>query len=259
MSKPIRVLVFGTTGVGKTSVCNALTLEKKDISSSAKGVTFESYTYKEVEIRAGKSLIITDTVGLNEGQRGTVKPEEAANALIKLLKNSGEGYNLLIHVFRIPRITKIEENNYQFFVKIIAESQIPTILVATGCEGEEPMSKWKSENQGTFNHMGMKYEDIICTCFASGGPPLLAQVYEVLRNESRQAVLNAIHTYAAPEPVKIYSSENGFIVLVKRSVNWVFNWLGLSQFRFELNKKLVEILIQMGCPKEVAIKLAEQI
>ncbi|RKH81782.1 GTP-binding protein, partial [Corallococcus praedator] len=140
MSQPIRVLVFGTTGTGKTSLCNELTGGNQRVSDAAQGVTFKSYTYKELEISEGKSLIITDTVGLNESARGSVSSRDAVKALIKLLRDSEEGYNLLIQVFRIPRITQAEESNYEFFVKTITQAKIPAILVATGCENLEPMS-----------------------------------------------------------------------------------------------------------------------
>lgn len=37
MSEPIRVLVFGTTGTGKTSLCNALTGGNEKVSDAAQG------------------------------------------------------------------------------------------------------------------------------------------------------------------------------------------------------------------------------
>ena len=257
MSKPIRVLVFGTTGTGKTSLCNALTGEEQKVSNAAQGVTFRSYTYKEVEILGDKSLIITDTVGLNESARGSVPSRDAVKALIKLLKDSQEGYNLLIHVFRIPRITQAEENNYEFFVRTISESKIPTILVATGCENLEPMSKWKNENGDTFARIGLEYEDIICTCFASGGR--MASFYDDLRNESCQALLGAIEAYAAPEPVKLYNSMQGFIAVFKRAWNWLAGWLGLDGVMFKLNEGLIQLLIRIGFTKEEATAFVNEV
>ncbi|PSB05256.1 GTPase domain-containing protein [Merismopedia glauca] len=257
MSQTIRVLVFGTTGTGKTSLCNALTGENQKVSNDALGVTFKSYTYEEVEISEGKSLIITDTVGLNESARGSVPSRDAVKALIKLLQDSKEGYNLLIQSFRIPRITQAEENNYEFFVKTISGSKIPTILVASGCENLEPMSKWKEENGNTFERMGLEYKDIICSCFASGGR--LASVYDELRDESRQAVIEAIEAYATVEPVKLYTTMESFMILLKRSWNWLAGWLGVDKLMFQLNEPLIQLLIRIGFSREEATLLLGEV
>jgi predicted GTPase len=256
MSKPIRVLVFGTTGTGKTSLCNALTGKDRPVSNSAKGVTFVSHTYDQVGIDVGKSLIITDTAGLNEAESGTVNPQNAIDELIKLLRNSSEGYNLLIHVFRIPRITKSEETNYKFFVKLIADSKIPTILVATGCENNDPMSKWKKDNAHIFSEMGLHYKDIICTCFASGGR--MASIFDELREESSQAVVQAINTYATSEPVKIYSPGEGVFVVFKKAWNWLVDWFGAEKLRFNINEKLIELIMYTGCSREEAKTIARR-
>jgi predicted GTPase len=257
MSKPIRVLVFGTTGTGKTSLCNALTGENQKVSNDALGVTFKSYTYNEVELSNGKSLIITDTVGLNESARGSVPSRDAVKALIKLLQDSKEGYNLLIQSFRIPRITQAEENNYEFFVKTISGSRIPTILVATGCENLDPMSKWKDKNGSTFERMGLEYKDIVCTCFASGGR--LASFYDELRNESHQAVFEAIEAYATAEPVKLYTTLESFISLLKRSWNWFVGWLGVDKLMFQLNEPMIQLLIRIGFSREEATILLSEV
>lgn len=257
MSNPIRVLVFGTTGTGKTSLCNALTGENEIASDAAEGVTFKSCTYKEVQISDGKSLIITDTIGLNESERGSVPSKDAVKALIKLLKDSKEGYNLLIHVFRIPRITQAEENNYEFFVRTISESKIPTILAATGCENVDPMSKWKNDNSAAFARKGLDYDDIICTCFANGGR--LESVYKDLRNESREALLGAIETYATPEPIKLYSTYQGFIAALKRAWNWFANWLGFEELMFQFNEGLIQLLVRIGFTRDEAKEFVSQI
>lgn len=257
MSKPIRVLVFGTTGTGKTSLCNALTGENQKVSDAAEGVTFESSTYKEVEISDGKSLIITDTVGLNESDKGRVPSKNAVKALIKLLRESEEGYNLLIHVFRLGRITQTEENNYEFFVRTISESKIPAILAVTGCENVDPMSKWKDENGHIFKERGLKYENIICTCFASGGR--LESVYKGLRDESYELLIGAIKTYAAKEPIKLYSTYQGFIATVKRAWNWFVGWLGFDNLMFQVNEALIQLLIRIGFTRDEANEFVNQV
>ncbi|MUG91327.1 GTP-binding protein [Scytonema sp. UIC 10036] len=206
MTEPIRVLVFGTVGTGKTSCCNTLAGKKKEVSNQARGVTFTSQVYEAFEAN-GKSIVLTDTAGLNESELGTVPANEAFMQLTKLLKNSNEGYNLLIQVFRASRLTILEKNNYDLFVKGIANLKIPVILVVTGCEGFFPMSQWREENREYVESSDLIYKDIICTCFAKAEQRTeLEPIYARLRDESRQAVLAAIIKYATETPVKFYDS-----------------------------------------------------
>lgn len=258
MSEPIRVLVFGTTGTGKTSLCNELTNQEEKVSNAVLGVTFESHTYEQVEIpeSEGKLLIITDTVGLNEARSGTVNPKEAAKALMELLINSKVGYNLLIHVFRIPRITQTEENNYILFVKTISDNKIPTILVATGCENVEPMSNWASENLQIFRAMNLEYKEIICTCLAKGGR--FADIYDQLREESRQAVFEAIKKHATVEPVKIYSTAAKLLLVFQKVWNWLVNRFNLADLEFKISKSLIELLVRIGFTEAEAKKLIRE-
>jgi predicted GTPase len=257
MTEPIRVLVFGTTGTGKTSLCNALTGGSEKVSDAAQGVTFKSHTYEPVEFSDQKLLIITDTVGLNESTRGNIPSKDAVKALIKLLKDSKEGYNLLVHVFRQPRITQAEENNYEFFVKTITASKIPVILAVTGCENIEPMSKWGEDNADTFTRIGLEYNDVIGTCFAKGGR--LATLFDDLRNESCQAVLKSIAVHATEESVLLYKSQNSIMAVLKKAWNWWFGWIGIESLVFELSKGLVELLVRIGFTREEATILLDEL
>lgn len=259
MSEPIRVLVFGTTGTGKTSMCNTITGQNCEVSDSAFGVTFNHHSYQEFTLPSGRTVIITDTAGLNESSKGKVKPKEALKGLVKLLQNSREGYNLLIQVFRIPRITEIEEANYRFFVETISSSKIPAILVATGCEDREPMSEWKDENQESFKILGLNYKDIICTCFASGDGRL-ASVYNELRGESFQLVLDAIDAYATSNPVKLYTTKESLFIVLKKTWNTLANFFELpSEWKITLDIELQAFLTRLGFTLDEAMKFIEDI
>ena len=94
-----RVLVFGSTGAGKTSICNELTGDQHPVSSDAIGCTFETTHYRPVFI--GENLYeLIDTVGLNEGTAGTTPSKTAMANLINLIRTNKEGFNLLIMVNR---------------------------------------------------------------------------------------------------------------------------------------------------------------
>ncbi len=251
-----RVLVFGSTGSGKTSLCNILTTEKMPVSDSARGVTFQSHVFKPFEV-SGHQFIMTDTVGLNESDKGTVPSGSAIKQLVNLLRESNEGYNLLIHVMRIPRITNTHHDNYEFFVKTIADNKVPTILVATGCENNEPMSSWATENASAFTKEGLLYKEIVAACFAEGGR--FEESYAKLRQESRAAVLSAIFKHATPEPVKIYDGRAGFFSVLKRAWNWFCNWLGATSLIVVANVALYNLLVRLGLAHEEAEQMVKEL
>jgi GTPase Era involved in 16S rRNA processing len=254
----LRVLVFGSTGTGKTSLCNSITNtdQKRPVNDSAKGVTFESFTFPAFEL-SKKMCIITDTVGLNESDKGTVPSKDALKSLVNLLKASKEGYNLLIQVMRMPRITKDVEDNYRFFVETIAEKKIPVILVVTGCENVEPMSKWATDNEQTFEEMDLEYKAIISTCFAEGGR--LEAVYQSLREDSVKDVQKAIKVHSSFQPIKLYEGSFGLMFVIKRAWNWLCHFLKLpSEWEIVVNEALENLLIRLGLTKKEARDLAEE-
>lgn len=244
MSDLIRVLVFGSTGVGKTSLCNALTNQNQPVNDGVKGVTFAHHNYPPVKLDS-KNLLITDTVGLNESDKGTVKPSDAINLLIKLIKDSDAGYNLLIHVISKGRITNALYN-YKLFVEGIANSKIPTILVVTGCEDIDPMSKWGNENFSDIAGMGLNYKDIVCTSFAKSERPAFAKVYESLHLESTQAISRSILQYATTFPVVIYTNENGFWTVIKQSWNSFCAFFDMPDWIVNVDKNITAIMRRMG-------------
>jgi hypothetical protein len=104
--------------------------------------------------------------------------------------------------------------------------------------------------------MGLEYEDVIGTCFAKGGR--LAALFDDLRNESCQAVLESIAVHATEESVLIYNSQNSFFAVLKKAWNWLVGWIGVESLVFELNKGLVELLVRIGFTREEAAILIDE-
>lgn len=253
MSDVINVLVFGATGVGKTSICNELTGLDKPVSNSAKGVTFECFNFPTFEYR-GKKINITDTVGLNESEQGTVSPQNAIEKLIHLMCQSSNGYNLLIHVMKAPRITKDVQDNYEFFVNTLTDNKIPCILVATGCENDENIESWGQKNELTCREMGFEYATVLSTCFQKGGR--FEKDLSSLRLSSAKNLKSAIIQYCLSEPVKIYVGENGFLDKVKKAWNWFCKWINKPEWGIGINEKLFNYLLRMKIPEKLAKSLA---
>jgi predicted GTPase len=263
-----RILVFGTTGSGKTSLCNTMTnnVDRMPVGSNAVGVTFSSHVYKEFDYNNNKYLFI-DTVGLNEGNRGSVPAKDAVKALINLLRDSSAGYNLLIQVARF-RMTQAETDNFDLFVKTITNSQIPSILVVTGLEIMIPMSRWLDrERDNIEQQLQLSHEEIICTCFAEvehrpdftpeeqAAYEASSKRYEMLKQQSRAAVYAAIERHARPNPIKLYEDDEGFLDKLKKVWNWFCDLMNWKDFKYIFNTALVEMLIRLGFSREEAERL----
>ena len=238
MMATLRVLVFGSTGTGKTSICNALTGHERPVADSAVGVTFSSFVFPAIHFE-GHYIEFTDTAGLNESDKGRVKPAAAVQQLVELIKHSADGFNLLIHVMQAHC------DNYEFFVKELTQKTVPCILVVTGCENSDPMSAWADENKPEFEKQGFDYRDVVATCFASGGR--FESVYAPLRDESRAAVLKGIvaHYTAAK---RLYQDEQGFFQVLKRAWNWVCRWLGHPDLEIVVNTGIKKMLVRCHSP-----------
>lgn len=94
------VVIFGETGVGKSSIIN--TIAQKELaktSNDAPGCTSSSERYP-VEI-SSQRFVLLDTAGLNEGNEGTVpaaKAEKQLKSLLRELMSSGsDGIGLLVY------------------------------------------------------------------------------------------------------------------------------------------------------------------
>ena len=246
----LRVLVFGSTGTGKTSLCNTLTGKCRPTDNGAKGITAKSHLYAPFDFGERKIEVI-DTVGLHESAHGTVPADEAIVELVTLLEKAREGFSLLIHVTRASRITKDHDEDYTFFVEKMTQNQIPVVLAVTGCENEQPMAAWVERNLDAFKRFD--YKDIVPCCFASGGP--MEAHFKPLRLQSREQLLKAIDTYATQSTVKIYGdgTSNTFNEALTRIWNEFVTLAGLpKKYRRHVNESANALMKRLGVPQAIA-------
>ena len=113
-SEKIRILVFGSPSVGKTSMINMLTNQIRRINDTSLSRPFE---YEDVEYihTDNKTYIFTDTTGIIE--RNTFN-ENTAEKLKKFLEETGSiRYNLIIHVQKLGRILEDSKFDYNLIKK----------------------------------------------------------------------------------------------------------------------------------------------
>ena len=246
----LRVLVFGTTGIGKTSLCNALTGRSRPTGNGARGVTAKSHICAPFSSKGAKIQLV-DTVGLHESSSGTVPAEEAFGHVVEILTNARDGFNVLVHVSKAGRLTKQHQEDFEFFVEKLTQRKIPVVLVLTGCENVTPMSAWVDENKSQFDAFG--YAELIGTCFATDGP--LETHYAPLRRQSKAAVIRSILAHALPEPHLLYGDGTGatFGQTLLRVWNFVVDLSGLpKQWRGHVNESAYELIKRLGLPERVA-------
>jgi len=251
--KRVRALVFGSAGVGKTSMLNELTNQSLPTSDGAIGCTFETTSFPP-SVYDGVTYEFIDTAGLNEPKSGKVSAGVAIRNLLQLLKTSKEGFNLLVYVISAGRITQMHVDNYKLFVDVITESKIPVICVVTGCENYEPTQKWADDNNGEFKKAGMHFRQIVGVCFGRNGR--LEPIFAQLRGPSKEAVYAAARDCAAETPVDFLGTDaDGRWQVVRRTWDFFCSWASTyittaNSWRW-VNEKVVDLLQRLELPREI--------
>lgn len=191
------VIIFGETGVGKSSLINMISgTESAAVSSGAIGCTFESVP-NEVEL-SGRKYRLWDTAGLNEGEHGNISGDRAIQNLQRLVQNlQYGGVNLLVYCIRGSRLRDIVKINYDLFYKIVCSAKVPIVIVATGLENENNMEDWWADNVRDFHDRGMNFAGHACITATRGKVLKNGEyMFEEEYNISVELVRDLIVTYS---------------------------------------------------------------
>ncbi|KAH0827570.1 P-loop containing nucleoside triphosphate hydrolase protein [Lanmaoa asiatica] len=163
MSPSLNIILFGETGVGKSSVINLIAGRPiAQTSPDVQGCTmsFKPYSFPV----GGRTFHIWDTVGLEEpemGANGYLPAIEQACELINHLTSQG-GVDLLLFCIRGNRVTATTQSNYRLFYEVLCRSQVPIALVITHLEREADMEKWWERNVESLERYGIKAAGHAC-------------------------------------------------------------------------------------------------
>lgn len=251
MSFKRRIVVFGSSNVGKTSMLNALTNSSNEISNAAIGTTFQTVKFPLHE-RNGVLYEFLDTAGLNETINGLVTPNDACDKILDLITECTEGFHLLILVVRIGTILQADKANYDMFVTELTNKQIPVLCVITGCENVEPeMMTYVKNNSIHFLNNGMFFNRIMATCFAQGGR--LEDSYRPLRENSTNEVWTAIEKETSCQPIiTVIEQPDSIKGLFLRMWNRFCRFVKRPSWEVTLphSQKIYEMLGRMGIKDE---------
>ncbi|KAG1851675.1 P-loop containing nucleoside triphosphate hydrolase protein [Suillus subluteus] len=170
-SRPRNVVLWGESGVGKSSLINLIM--GRDVAETSPDALSCTITHAAYDVTiSGQCFRLWDTAGLNEGSEGRVPAAAAARRLALFLGglNRGDGVHLLMYCVRGTRATKALRTNYQTFSSAIGDSKVPIVIVATCLEDWRPvMTEWWNQNKDQLAKYGMHFPGYACVTTLPGG------------------------------------------------------------------------------------------
>ncbi|KAF9222622.1 hypothetical protein BS17DRAFT_735456 [Gyrodon lividus] len=190
LPRPLNVVVFGESGVGKSSVINMIAGKNvTKTSNDAVGCTF-CHQCHEV-ILNGLKVNLWDTAGLDEGTEGTVPAIQAEENLKAFLRQVTRraGIDLLMYCVRGTRLRKALLRNYNIFYAAICRKKVPVALIVTGLENYEgEMDSWWTEHAEDLVKHGMRFDAHACVTTIQSDHPAIQSRLEHSRVELRKLI-----------------------------------------------------------------------
>lgn len=271
------IILFGETGVGKSSMVNMLRgAEGAEISSSALGCTLSSRGY------AGRiedhDYMFWDTVGLNEGEQGNMPDIKAVTALYHLLRNLSVdgGVSLLVFCMRAPRISDAGHKNWILFKDIVCQQRVPAVIAITYLE-QEDMDTWWSENELAFSkRYGINPSEDVHRSFAGGegvhsdvGVACITStrgkckkgkyIYEEEYRESCTKIRKLVYESHLAVPWKVDAVPWFKKVITEIDAGWWCWRKKKKQATYESGKGVYDIMSRWGIEEDEALEIARML
>jgi len=266
MSSIKNIVLFGQSGVGKSSIVNLMA--GHDRAKTSPGTVRCTMEWQEHLITFNGCVYkVFDTVGLEEPQLGMKEYLDvimnAYNLITKL--NQEGGIDLLLFCVRAGRFTSTIQNNYRLFHEWLCEEKVPIILVLTGLEREQNMEDWWTRYGGIFEKYKIIVDAHACITAADGLDGRQHELYEDSGRLVRELVTN--HTQGKEGTRQGGNGRDGDNGQKRgdrrKGDEWFKRFIYKLRVLFSGNppkKDLVNILTKRcGMPREAAMELAKQV
>ncbi|KAI6147847.1 P-loop containing nucleoside triphosphate hydrolase protein [Pisolithus tinctorius] len=187
------VVIVGATGVGKSSIINAIAGEKRaQISSDTDACTRECKAFL-VELKPGVITEVWDTFGWD----GSLI--EKVTGHVQRLVNT-RGVDLLLFCVRAGDTAKSHVDKFKRNIQPICGKRILVALVVTGLEGESDMDSWWTNNKdaSVFHELVVDVHACVTTS-AKSADPIYQQRIQSSRRRLRELVQRPI-----PSSISLY-------------------------------------------------------
>jgi GTP-binding protein EngB required for normal cell division len=141
-SKEKKVLLFGKTGEGKSTIGNMLVSGNLDAPKFPMGDGMAGVTSTATEER-GRGYHVVDTVGLGEETESERK--DATELIHQYLKKTKGAYSHIIFVKHAGRFDELDHEIWRTFLEVFKGAEPAFMVVLTSCSDPE---KWYAANRG---------------------------------------------------------------------------------------------------------------
>lgn len=202
-NSPIRVLVFGETGTGKSNMICELIGISPQTEVPVDNAVLKITKYPENSIQ-NHSYQFFELDFFHNIPRKEINSRSLEN-LCELVTGANYGFNLLIFVVRDGSLSSNSINMYRFIVDVVTEACIPVIMVITHCENYEKLDEhghlWRE------NYFANDYlcQEFLAVSFLNRGRK--AEALSSLRDRSKTLVINSIISKKLQHPFPCFSMD----------------------------------------------------